>query len=168
MKYGTMCYLSTAGGILILKKGIREDDPNSGYETLPGGKLEDFEKGLDHPSGRLESCARETFDETGIEPLNLSLRGIILFDNSERKFKTWNKKEDYLVHVFYTTKKQGKLKESDEGVPRYVPKEQLKSLSQNPGDKKMYEWLEDGRFFTGVIKHKEEELDLKGTFVDFF
>jgi len=86
MKYGTMYYLQTLEGVLIIKKGIRENDPNSGYETLPGGKLKDNEKGLNNPSGRLESCIREIKEETGIEPLNLRLRGVILFDNSERIF----------------------------------------------------------------------------------
>jgi len=35
-------------GILIVEKVERENDPNSGYYTLPGGKLESFEKGLNN------------------------------------------------------------------------------------------------------------------------
>ena len=168
MIYGTMGYLQTSEGVLILRKGIRENDPNSGYETLPGGKLENDEKGLNNPNGRLESCARETEDETGIKPLELKLRGVILFDNSEREFQNWKNHDNFYVYIYSTTQKQGELKQSDEGIPMYIPSEQLTDLAQNSGDKKMYEWLENGRNFTGVIKHKGRELDIQGTFVDFF
>lgn len=163
-----MGYMSTSKGVLILKKGIRENDPNSGYETLPGGKLKDYEKGLDNPTGRLESCAREIEEETGIKPLGLKLRGVILFDNSERIFPNWKNHEDFYVYIYSTIQGQGELKKSDEGIPRYVLENQLTNLTQNPGDKKMYEWLKDGRNFIGVIKHKGKELNLEGTFVDFF
>jgi 8-oxo-dGTP pyrophosphatase MutT (NUDIX family) len=64
MKYGTMTYVERGdGGVLMLKKNERVDDPNSGFYTLPGGKLEKNELGV---RGRLESVIREVKEETGL------------------------------------------------------------------------------------------------------
>lgn len=162
-----MVYLVSKGKVLMLKKYEKKDDPNSGYFTLPGGKLEKDEKGLNNPKGRLKSCVRETIDETRIEPINPILKGIILFDNEGRTFPNWPNPDNFYVYIYYAKKFKGKPEKSDEGIPFSVPKEKLKEVPSNPGDKKMYEWLEDGRNFIGVIKHKGNEIDEAGTFVDF-
>ena len=168
MKYGTMIYLVSKGKVLMIKKGERKDDPNSGYFTLPGGKLEKYEKGLDNSQGRLKSCVRETIDETGIKPLGLVLRGVILFDNEGRTFSNWPNPDDFYVYIYSTKKFKGTANKSDEGIPYSVPLAKVREVPSNPGDKKMYEWLKDGRNFIGVIKHKGKELDETGTFVDYF
>jgi ADP-ribose pyrophosphatase YjhB (NUDIX family) len=171
MKYGTMTYLvSKNNNVLMIKKEVRENDPNSGYFTLPGGKLEIYEKGLMNPRGRLKSAIREAGDETGYAPVNPVLRGVILFDNKDRKFLNWPNPDNFYVYIFAATKyrKVKRDDKSNEGVPVTVPLSRVKEVPSNPGDKKMYEWLEDGRNFIGVIKHKGEELNPEGTFVDFF
>jgi len=168
MKYATLTYLVSKGKVLMLKKPERENDPNSGFFAIPGGKLEKNEKGLDNPKGRLESCIRETREETGIEPINPVLRGVILFDNNGRTFSNWPNPDDFYVYIYSTTKFKGKVKRSDEGIPYSVPLAKVKEVPSNLGDKKMYEWLKDGRNFIGVIKHKGKELDETGTFVDYF
>jgi len=169
MKYGTMLYLvSKNRNVLIIEKYERKNDPNSGYFALPGGKLEKEEKGLRNPKGRLESCIRETKEEIGIEPLSPVLRGVILFDNEGRTFPNWPNPDNFYVYIFSATKFRGKVKESDEGKPRTVPVNKIHEVPSNPGDKKMYEWLKDGRNFLGVIKHKGNEVDKEGTWVDFF
>ncbi|MDP2628894.1 MAG: NUDIX domain-containing protein [Nanoarchaeota archaeon] len=168
MKYGTMAYLNVGGKVLLLKKFERNNDPNSGFWTLPGGKLEDFEKGIVNPRGRLESVIRETEDETGITLINPVLKGAILFDNSERIFSNWSKKEDYLVHIFSAKGYKGALRQSDEGIPEFIDERLLTSIPQNEGDKMMYKWLENGRNFVGIIKHTGNRIDEEGTFVDYF
>jgi len=168
MKYGTMVCLVSKGKVLMIKKYERKDDPNSGYFTLPGGKLEKDEKGLNNPRGRLKSAIRETREETGIKPIKPVLRGVILFDNKGRTFPNWPNPDNFYVYIYYAKKYEGKVRKSDKGIPFSVPEEKLKEVSSNPGDKKMYEWLEDGRNFVGVIKHKGKELDETGTFVDYF
>jgi hypothetical protein len=57
---------------------------------------------------------------------------------------------------------------TEEGVPLWVPRHLVSTLPMNKGDMKMYEWLDDGRNFSGVIKHKGESLDEENTFVDYF
>jgi ADP-ribose pyrophosphatase YjhB (NUDIX family) len=176
MKYGTMSYITSDEGILMIKKDKRENDPNSGCFTLPGGKLEPYEKGLYNPEGRLESSMREDKDEAGIKPLNQVLRGTILFDNKDRIFQDWKNHEDFLVYIYYsiwTRKYEGELKKSDEGIPCWVPPKILPSLPKNKGDRLMYEWLmhdnfKKGKNFFGVIKHKDNEIDEEGSWVDWF
>lgn len=152
----------------MIKKGSRENDPNSGYFTLPGGKLESDEKGLNNPTGRIKSAAREVIEEAGIEIINPILKGVILFDNSERKFDNWKNPDNFTVYIYSAKKYKGKAKKSDEGIPYAVPLNKTPEVPSNPGDKKMYEWLNTGKRFFGVIKHKGKELDESGTWVDYF
>jgi len=119
MKYGTMMYLvSKQGNVLMIEKPERKNDPNSGYFTLPGGKLKSEEKGLKNFNGRLKSVVRETFEETEIQVLNPVLQGVILFDNDGRTFPNWPNPDNFLVYIFYATEFKGKPKKSDEGIPR--------------------------------------------------
>lgn len=155
--------------VWMLEKGKREGDPNSRSYTLPGGKLESWEKGLNNPEGRLAASLREMENETGMIPKNPVLRGVILFDNSERTFPDWPNLDDFLVYIYTSTKyKLGKKKE-DEGKPWKIYLDKINDVpTKNPGDKEMYKWLKDGRNFYGVIKHKGDNLDEEGTWVDFF
>ena len=167
MKYGTMLYLVSGKKILMIKKGIRIEDPNSGYFTLPGGKLKEEEKG-NNEQGRIDCIIRETKEETGIEPIRPSLRGVILFDNEGRVFDNWKNPDNFLVYIYASKKFKGKARRSEEGVPHGVSSDKVYSVPSNPGDKKMYQWLRDGRYFIGVIRHKGNIIDEKNTFVDFF
>ncbi len=154
-------------GILIVEKVERENDPNSGYYTLPGGKLESFEKGLNNLDGRVNSAIRETKDETGITLIDPVLRGTILFDNKDRTFDNWPNPDNYLVYIYSATKYIGELKESDEGIPHFISDNSIPFLPRNLGDKLMYEWLKEGKRFFGVIKHKGNEIDEKGSWVNW-
>jgi len=134
---------------------------------LPGGNLKDPEKGLNF-KGRLESVIRETKEETGIKLINPVLRGVILFDNSERVFKNWKNFQDFLVYVFVAEKYSGRLKKtSKEGIPMWIDENLINYTEKNEGDSKIYEWLKDSRNFTGVIYHKGKNLDKEKTFVDY-
>ena len=163
-----MLYMISSKKVLMLKKGIRKGDPNSGYFTLPGGKLKDYEKGLNSFRGRVNSVIRETVEETGIEPVKPVLRGVILFDNEGRIFDNWKNPDNFLVYVYSTKKYSGKVRKSEEGIPYGVSINKVNEVPSNPGDKKMYEWLNDGRNFIGIIRHKGNEIDGAGTFVDYF
>jgi 8-oxo-dGTP pyrophosphatase MutT (NUDIX family) len=168
MKYGNMAYIVSKGKVLMIKKVVRENDPNSGYFTLPGGKIKFEEKGLNNIFGRRESAIRETLEETGIRMLNPVLQGIILFDNSQRTFSDWKNPDNFLVYIYSSKKFSGKIKASDEGVPYSVPLEKLEEVPSNSGDKLMYGWLKDGRKFFGVIYHKGNEVDEVNSWVDFY
>ena len=167
MKYGTMSHLSSDEMVLMVMKKERENDPNSGLFTLPGGNLKDFEKGSNR-SGRLESVVRETEEETGLTLINPVLRGVILFDNFERIFDNWPNPQDFLVYIFSSQEYTGALKEeTKEGIPLWVCRSFVDRIPKNEGDARIYEWLRDSRYFIGTIKHKGKVLDEQGTFVDY-
>jgi 8-oxo-dGTP diphosphatase len=168
MKYGNMAYLVSKGKVLMIKKGSREGDPNSGYLTLPGGKLEEYEKGLRVIFGRFKSVVREIKEETGIQLINPILQGVILFDNSEREFDNWKNLDNFIVYIYSAKKFKGKVVKSNEGVPYSVPLEKVSKVPSNPGDKLMYSWLKTGKKFFGVIYHKKDKVDEEKSFVDFF
>ncbi len=156
----------------MLRKNIRKDDPNSGYCAIPGGKLDDNEKGLKHPQGRLESAIRETKGETGIIPINPILRGAVLFDNKDRTFDNWPNPDNFYVYLYSATEYSGELKESDEGIPFWASKKEIPSLPKNPGDKLLYKWLmsrnfRNGMNLLGVIKHKYKRIDRKNSWVNW-
>lgn len=163
-----MSYLYVGGLVLMIKKFERENDPNSGLYTLPGGKVEDWQKGT-NPQGRLESVIEETKTETGLILINPIFKGLIIFDNSERIFDNWSDPEDYPVYLFSAHEYTGKLKKrSDEGIPIWVSESDIPNVPKSQGDAKIYEWLKDPRYFVGVIKHKGKEVDEENTFVDYF
>ncbi len=164
-----MACVSNEDEILMIKKGVREGDPNSGYFVLPGGKLKDFEIGINNPNGRTFSAIRETWEKTGLRLFNLKPLGTILFDNGERVFPKWKNPDNFLVYLFTTNNYYGELlEESKEGIPSFVSKLDIEDLPMNPRDKEMYKWLFDGRNFSGVIYHSGKKLNLEKTFVDFF
>jgi len=168
MKYGTMSQIFKGEKILMVQKTKREGDPNSGFYTLPGGKLKESEKG-GNPEGRLESAIRETREETGLIMVNPLLRGVILFDNEGRDFPNWPNPDNFLVYIYSSFEQQENLKKrTSEGRPVWVCKSEIPNLPQNPGDKMMYKWLKIPNFFAGVIKHKGNELDKEHTFVDYY
>lgn len=169
MKFGMLTYLSVNARVLMMKKEIRENDPNSGKYTIPGGKLEPSEKGMHKPAGRSEATVREFKEETGLTLVNPTFRGVILFHNFERIFDNWSNPEDFLVYVYSATQYAGQLgKGKDNEVPLWVNEKDIPSLPKNIGDELIYQWLNDSRFFIGIIKHKGKVLDEEGTYVDFF
>ena len=170
MMYGVYSYLRRSDDlVLMVRKPEKESDPNSGLCTLPGGKIEKGEKGL-NPRGRLERAILETRQETGLILLNPQLRGIVLFDNEGRIFDNWKSSKDYMVYTFVANEYAGDLlKEGGGGeTPFWVPEPEIPNLPKNAGDVKIYEWIKTGRFFMGVIRHKGKELDEENTFENYF
>lgn len=171
MKFATMMYLCLPNfneDVLMIDKVERDNDPNSGLHTLSGGKLKGDEKG-GFPKGRVDCGVRETFEETGARVLDAKLRGIILFDNSEREFKRWKDPQDFVVYIIAGTRYEGELlPKTDEGIPLWVPRRKIYQVPKNPGDNHMYKWLETGKNFIGMIKVVGEKLDEQGTWVDYF
>lgn len=171
MMYGVLAYLHPPNGkVLMIKKPEKELDPNSGLYTLPGGKLEDSEKGLHSIKGRLEAAVRETKQETGLTMLEPIIKGSILFDNSERTFDNWPNAPDYLVYIVFSQSCIGRLKEKgDNGeIPFWVDQYDIPRLPKNAGDALIYDWIRwHKESFFGVIKHKGRVLDEKGTWVDY-
>ena len=153
--------------VLMLRKPRREDDPNSGMITPPGGKIENNEINLYNINGLYDgicikqSGCREVKEETGliIKPnLNLKFKGTIYFNNYKRIFNDWDwkKHDDYLVHVFSTNSFSGELNEGlDEGIPFWMERREIDTSPYiSPGDKKLIDLIETmDHFFARITYH---------------
>ena len=98
--------------ILLLR---RTKEPNLGLWVAPGGKIEADESPY-------ECALRELFEESGLEPDKLYLRGIIslIFPDA---------KECSIQFVYLATDFRGRLKrENDEGILEWQPIKSLTSL----------------------------------------
>jgi ADP-ribose pyrophosphatase YjhB (NUDIX family) len=169
MLYGSMVYLEVESEVLMIKKNIRDNDPNSGRYTLPGGKFEEKEL-FRGEEGRLESAIREVKDETGIMIFNPTLRGVVYFGNEDRYFPDWKNPKNFYVEMYFANfyDLDSKLKESDEGVPVWVPKKKINDFVSEKGDRLIYDWINEGRNFSGTVCYKGKELDSLRTFVNWF
>ena len=74
------------------------------------------------------------------------------------------------MYIFIAQQYAGELidKGDERETPLWIPEQGILHLPKNPGDIKIYEWLKDSRYFMGVIRHNERELDEANTFVDYF
>ena len=116
----TLCYLEKDGAYLMLHRVKKKNDLNEGKWIGVGGKFEDKESP--------EECARrEIFEETGLSVKSLRFRGIVTFVSDK-----W---ETEYMHLFTSTDFSGQLTDCDEGVLKWIPKEDLPALPQWEGDR---------------------------------
>ena len=160
-KLGVVCYLFRHSEVLMLDKGIRENDPNSRLYTLPGGKLEPGED----PQ---ERTIKEVFQEAGYHIEKPRFIGSVIFNNEDREFNDWKNPKDYVCFMYDCWNHTGKMKGSDEGQPIWVPRSSVPKKPQHAGDLELWKWVQDGRSFSGVITHKGKELDPSRTYVQFY
>ena len=159
--YATLYYLESDNKILMLEKGIREDDPNSRLFTQPGGKIDEGETPL-------QAVCRESRQETGLDLIDAIQVGTVLFDNSERTFSDMPATKHFFVHVFKTTKYSGKLNQgTEEGKPVWIDKSKLENLVRHEGDILLDNFVKSGRNFAGVIYHVGTKLNLKKSSVSY-
>ncbi|MCR4327823.1 MAG: NUDIX domain-containing protein [Nanoarchaeota archaeon] len=169
MKYGNLSYLCVKEKVLMLEKGERDGDLNSGFYAIPGGKINESEMGISKPEGRKISVIRENSEETGLTLLKPKLLGMVLFDNSEREFPGGKKMGDFLVYIFSSDEYGGQILDNpEEGNPVWVPKKDILGLPMHEGDRLLYEWVFQDKPFSGVIYHKGNKVDFTKSFVDFF
>ncbi len=124
----TLCYIEQKGCYLMLHRIKKEKDVNKDKWIGVGGKF--------LPEETPEQCAlRETLEETGLTLINPEYRGIVDFHCTG-----W---PDERMHLFWCDTFTGALKECNEGVLEWVPKDQMYSLPQWEGDKIFLKLLED-------------------------
>ncbi len=112
----------------MLHRVKKENDLNRDKWIGIGGKFEAGESP--------EECnAREVLEETGLTLENCEYRGIVTFVSDK-----WG--TEYM-HLFYCNSFHGELKECNEGVLEWVPKERLYSLPLWQGDKIFLKLLEE-------------------------
>ncbi|MCR4577164.1 MAG: 8-oxo-dGTP diphosphatase [Clostridiales bacterium] len=144
MLKSSLIYVENAGRYLMLHRVSKSNDPNKDKWIGVGGKLEDGETP--------EECARrEMTEETGLTPMDMSYRGVVMF-RSDR----WPDEE---MHLFTCREFSGKLIPCDEGVLEWVAKSEVPRLPIWEGDKIFLKLLaEDAPFFRLNLRYEGEKL----------
>lgn len=144
MKNTTLCYVERDDCYLMLHRVKKQHDENAGLWIGVGGKLEEGESP--------EECVlRETLEETGLTLTGYRFRGIVTFVSDR-----W---ESELMYLFTADGFTGTLRDCDEGILQWIPKEQVLSLPHWEGDAIFLRLLqEDSPFFSLKLEYQGEAL----------
>ena len=151
-KLATLCYIYVNNEkILLLHRTKKENDMHEGKFIGVGGKLEPYESPL-------ECMKREIQEETGLIPLDLTLRSVIYFQ--EQGNTNLHPALNYLVFVYRLTKFDGELQTTNEGEFVWKTMEEFLKLNLWTGDKIFVPkvLLEDNFFEAKFIYSSDEEL----------
>jgi 8-oxo-dGTP diphosphatase len=143
-KQTTLCYIENEGCYLMLHRVKKEQDENKDKWIGIGGKFEEGESP--------EECVlREAKEETGLTLTDYKYRGIVTFVSD-----VWPCE---YMHLFTAIGFEGELKECDEGVLEWLPKDKLYGLPMWAGDRIFLELLDkDVPFFSLKLVYEGEKL----------
>lgn len=117
----TLCYIEQNGCYLLLHRVKKEHDINHDKWIGVGGKFEEGESP--------EDCVRrEAREETGLELINPRYCGIVTFVSDGMN-------EVEFMHLFQVKHFTGELKDCDEGILEWVPKDKFAELPHWDGDR---------------------------------
>ena len=140
----TLCYIRRGEEYLMLHRIKKENDLNHDKWIGIGGKFEDKESP--------EDCLlREVEEETGLTLTSYRYRGIVTFVSDR-----WPTEYMYL---FTASSFCGELRECDEGVLEWLPKDQLLNIPRWEGDDLFLKLIwEDAPFFSLKVCYEGDQL----------
>ena len=127
MKNTSLCYVEKNGSYLMLHRVKKEKDINRDKWIGIGGHFEFGES----PE---ECITREIAEETGLTVGSVRYRGIVTFVYGD---------DGEYMHLFTCDDFSGTLRECDEGVLEWVPKEKTRELDLWEGDNIFLDLIED-------------------------
>ena len=146
----TLCYIERDGKYLMLHRVKKENDVNKNKWIGIGGKFEEGES----PE---ECMRREILEETGLEVIKYSYRGIVTFvsENSDSEIV-----ESEYMHLFHISEFRGEPGECDEGDLEWVQADTLSHLPHWKGDLIFLSLLmtTQAPFFSLKLRYKGDEL----------
>ena len=144
MKLTTLCYIEQDGCYLMMHRTKKDHDVNHGKWIGVGGKLE--------PDEMPEECLlREVEEETGLRLLSYESRGILTFIA-----EGW---ESEYIHLYTASEFEGTPGECREGTLKWIPKDQIETLSLWEGDKIFLRLLkETTAFFSLKLRYQGDQL----------
>lgn len=143
-KQTTLCYVEKEGCYLMLHRIKKEQDENRDKWIGIGGKFLEGESP--------EECVlREAKEETGLILTDYRYRGIVTFVSD-----IWPCE---YMHLFTANGFEGELKDCDEGVLEWLPKDKLYGLPMWAGDRIFLDLLDQGApFFSLKLVYEGEKL----------
>ena len=145
MRNTTLCHIERDGKWLMLHRVSKENDLNHDKWVGVGGKFEDRESP--------EDCLlREVREETGLTPDSWRYCGIVTFVSEE-----WG--TEYM-HLFHCGQFHGSLRDCEEGVLEWLPKEAVKKLPDLwEGDRIFLRLMEENTpFFSLKLQYRGDRL----------
>ena len=144
MKNTTLCYIERDGAYLMLHRVKKINDVNHDKWVGVGGRFEENESP--------EDCVlREALEETGLTLRSPRYCGIVTFVSDR-----W---EGEYMHLFHAEDFTGALRDCDEGVLEWVPRETVRALPQWAGDRIFLDLMEArAPFFSLKLRYEGEEL----------
>ena len=138
-----LAYIQRNNQYLLLYRNKKKNDINEGKWIGVGGHVEKGETPED-------ALIREIKEETNLEVLEYSKRGIVYFINN-------NISE--VMHLYVVNKVKGSIGECDEGELRYVDIDKMDQLPMWEGDKIFLQYLIENRpYFELELIYDGDEL----------
>lgn len=145
-KLSTICYIDNGSQFLLLLRNKKVNDYHHGKYISVGGKFEAGETP--------EECAkREIKEETGLDALDLELKGFISFPNFQHDG------EDWYSFVYRVKEYTGEINfDSDEGSLVWVDYDQVMSMPTWEGDYIYLKWVLDSQtpFFSAKFIYNDQ------------
>lgn len=120
MKLTTLCYLLKEDEVLMLHRVKKDVDENKGKWIGLGGKLEAKES----PK---ECVIREVYEEAGLRLNSVDYRGTLTFISDK-----W---DDEIIFMYTSENFSGELQECNEGILKWIKKENVLDLNLWEGDR---------------------------------
>lgn len=140
----TLCYIEQDGAYLMMHRVKKEKDINKDKWVGVGGHFEEGES----PE---ECLLREVQEETGLTLTDYRLRGVITFLTD-----VWQPEYMFLYTAEGFT---GAMRDCDEGVLEWVPKEKVLQLPIWEGDKIFFRLMEERQdFFSLKLRYEQDVL----------
>ena len=147
MKLTTLCYVEYNGCYLMMHRVKKQLDENENKWIGIGGHLEENES----PD---ECVRREALEETGLVLKDLQLRGILTFI-----LPKWGNE---LTFLYTASVDSPRFEESNEGVLKWIPIDQIQDLNLWPGDRAFLPLLRTRQdCFSMKLIYDEEDLFLE-------
>lgn len=138
-----LAYIENDDSYLMLFRNKKENDINRGKWIGVGGHIESNET----PD---EALIREIKEETGLNAVSYTLRGILTFIN---------KNYEEIIYLYTVHSFSGSLKKCDEGELAYIKKDELEKLNMWEGDKYFLKLIKDNEpYFLLTLKYDGDEL----------
>ena len=149
MKNTTLCYIEKGGAYLMMHRTKKVNDENHDKWIGIGGKFEEGES----PD---ECLVREVKEEVGLTLNSYKFRGLVTFVS-----EAW---ETEYMHLFTSDDFNGIPTECDEGIPKWIEKNQVKSLPIWEGDKIFFDLLEkNSDFFSLKLEYDKTDKLISAT-----